>query len=307
MTTPNAVDYLVLVAVLMTSTIMDMHFNRKPGDVSPRQAWTRVLLSVLTAVAFGAYIAIRFGGEAAGQYLAAYPLELSLSLDNVFMFQLLLGGVAVVYRATLLTWAVVLAIAFRAVFLLGGTALLERFAFMELVFGGLLIFTAYKMLKNILAGGEDSIALEGMRTYKVLRWILPFANSWHGLKLVTTKEGGIKLTPAFLIVLCVGFADVIFAVDSVPAVLAVSRDPYVVLAAVMMAVICLKSLYFVYQALVEKFPRVKHVLVIVLFFIGVKLAVGYFGPEVPTLASLTLVLTTLSSGVIWSVLEKRQQ
>jgi tellurite resistance protein TerC len=308
MVTPNAVDWLILVAVLAISTGLDTYLNRGRYEISSRRAWTQVAISVGIAVVFGGYIVLRFGGEAVGQYYAAYPLELSLSLDNVFAFQLILSSVAVMYRATLLTWAVMLAVVLRACFLSGGAALLESFTFVELIFGGLLLFTAVRMLRSIRSGSEETVVLEDMRTYKVMRFLLPFTDRWYGVRLVTIKAGGIKFTPATLVVVCIGCIDVIFAVDSVPAVLAVSHTPYVVLAAVMMAVICLKSLYFVYQALVEKFPRVNHVLVFVLAFIGAKLAVGYFNyfgliDEFPTWLSLVVVLTTLLVGVVWSKIE----
>jgi tellurite resistance protein TerC len=301
---PHWVDWLILVALLVISTGVDSYLNSPSSVISSRRAWIQAGVWVGVAVLFGLYLTIRFGGSAGSEYFTAYPLELSLSFDNVFMFQVLLVSVAVSLRPTLLTWAVVIAIVLRAVFLFIGVAVLEQFAFIVLIFGVFLFYTAFRMGQRISRGDEDETKLEATRSYRIALKLLPLTRKWYGLKLITKKEStgrSFRFTPATLIIVVLSVTDLLFAVDSVPAVLAVTRHSYIALAAVMMAVICLKSLYHVYGALAERFPRIDHVLVGVLVFIGVKLVLGFFGIDVfSAVMSLVVVIAILISGVIWS-------
>lgn len=304
---PTLADWILLITVLVASTLIDSILYRY-CEVSTRWSVIQFLAGVVVAFGFGAYLLWRFGLTPATEYLTAYPLELSLSFDNVFAWELLLAGLCAPrsLHGALLNWAIVLAIVLRAIFLWIGVVALQAIAFTELVFGAFLLITAYTMARR-LGSQEEGEGQRGQLTYRVLSKLLPLTDTWHGMRPLVREQGSVKVTPVVLTIACIGAADAVFAFDSGPAVLGVTHQPYLVLGSVMMAVIGLKSLFFIYRLIKTRFPRVEVMLVGIVGLIGVKLLLAYFGLSLPGGLVLLLVLALLGAGVIWSATERKQQ
>lgn len=256
-----------------------------------------IFLAGLTACAVGLY----HGRDRALEFITAYIVEYSLSVDNLFVFLLIFGYFRVPRDAqeTALNWGIIGACVLRGLMIVLGKALVERFEWISIFFAALLIYSAYKLLFEDDGDDED---LENNRIVRFAKRLLPVTEHYDGVRFFVHEQGQLFATPLFVVLVSIELSDVVFALDSVPAVLGISKDGMVVYASNIMAVMGLRSLFFVISDAITNLRFLQQSLAIVLGFIGVKMVVGVIGFHLPTLLSLGVVTGTLSGGVLLSVL-----
>jgi tellurite resistance protein TerC len=257
---------------------------------------------ILVAVAFGVGFWAWQGAEAGQQYLAGYLLERSLSLDNIFVFAVILSYFAVPegqVQARVLAWGIGLALFLRLIFILIGAALLEYFHFTFYIFGLLLLYTAWKLATH----DEQDIHPEDNPALKFVRKHIPMTNDYDGQKLTTKVDGKRIATPLVAVFVVVATTDIVFAVDSIPAIFAVTQEPFIVFAANAFALIGLRSLYFLLVGLMDRFVYLSEGLAFILAFIGVKMLLVDIW-HVPIWLSLAVIVLTL---VITALLSLRAE
>ena len=284
--------------------------SRRPHAVGFREAVAQSVFYVMVALAFGVVFGMVAGWEFGAEYFAGYIVEKSLSVDNVFVFLIILTTFAVPaeHQHRVLTFGILAALVFRAVFIALGAALLAAFSFMFLVFGLLLIVTAIQLFRHRDADPtiEDNVVVTFARRR------LPFTDSYHGGRLVTRIDGRRVLTPLFLVLIAIGSTDVLFALDSIPAVFGVTEEAYIVFAANAFALLGLRALYFLVSGLLDRLVYLSTGLSVVLAFIGVKLVL-HFGhrqddsiPEISTGTSLIVIVSVLAVTTVASVVKARR-
>lgn len=276
--------------------------NRRPHAPSPREAagWSAVW--VAAAVAFGFGLWWWRGAEAGVRFLTGYLIELSLSVDNVFLFVLIFGAFAVpqALRHRALFWGVLGAIVMRAGMIVGGAALIARLHWIIYVFGGLLLLTGAKMLFSRKTPGGVS---EG-RLARLIRRFVPVTEQYHGHRFFTIIDGKRHATPLFLVLVLIEGADLMFAIDSIPAIFAIFPDPrqadtFIVFTSNVFAILGLRSLYFLLADIVDKFRFLKTGLAAILIFVGFKM-LGVV--TVPAVVSLGVIAAILAAAVAASFL-----
>ncbi|HYZ00735.1 MAG TPA: TerC/Alx family metal homeostasis membrane protein [Candidatus Binatia bacterium] len=292
--------WIALSAVLVLGLAADFWFHRKPRAVPVREAalWTAAWSAL--GLGFGALVFAVLGPGAGIQYLTGYALEWSLSLDNVFVFVVVLASLAVPeeYRHRALLVGALGSVVLRLGFILGGVALLHYFEWLLLVFGVFLIVAAVRFLRHRTRpamGGADG------RVMRVLRRVVPVAREGSGGRLLTHEDGRLKATPLLWAMLLLIGADVVFAVDSVPAIFGVTRDPFLAFASNALAVLGLRSLYFLLQGAMDRFRYLRPALAALLLWIGVKILISPF-VELPAALSLAAIVVILGAGVGASLL-----
>ena len=291
-------------ATVAVALILDLFvFHRNAKEIPPREAflWSGVWLAL--AIAFGVFIWIAMGPASGTQYFTGYLIEKSLSVDNVAVFAILFTALAVPpalrYRA--LTIAVILAIVLRGILIAVGAALLDAFWWMPFLFGVFLIITAVRMARHTDAT-EDP---EHSRIFKLIRRVVPVSNDYHGERLTIVEQGRRIATPLLVTLLALAAFDLIFAIDSVPAIYAITSDPYIVLAANAFALLGLRALYFAIATSLERFHYLQPTLAIVLGWVGFKMILAHWY-KVPAVISLSVVALILLIGILASIRKDRR-
>jgi tellurite resistance protein TerC len=292
--------WAAFVVVLFGLLSLDLGvFHRDAHRVPFREAaaWTGGWVGL--ALAFGGVLWAWRGGAVAGQFLAGYLIEWSLSVDNVFVFILIFTHFAVpqAFQHRVLFWGVVGAICLRLLFILAGAALLHRFHWVTYIFGAILFATAYRFLRE--DGKERS--LEESLILRGVRRLLPMTEAYEGHRLTVRRGGRRVATPLFGVLIVVEVTDVVFAIDSIPAIFAVTQDAFVVFASNALAILGLRSLYFVLTGAVGRFRYLRPSLAVLLAFVGTKMLLSET-VEIPIGVSLGAILAILASGVIASIL-----
>src|SRR5512147_2888875 len=296
------VGFNVFILVML---VLDLGvFHRKSHVVSLQEslAWTAVW--VVLALAFNAGIWHYSGSQKALQFFTGYLIEKSLSVDNVFVFALLLSYFAVppLYQHKVLFWGILGALVMRAIMIFLGAALIERFAWIIYVFGAFLILTGIKMIVK----REEEIHPERNPLVRWFKKLMPVTNDYRGDKFFV-RENGIRMaTPLFVALLLVEFSDLIFAVDSIPAIFAVTKDPFIVYTSNVFAILGLRSLYFALAGVMDKFHYLKIGLGVVLSFVGVKMLLAHTAYKLDTLVSLGVVVVILATSIVVSLLRPRK-
>jgi len=298
----------VTIVAVLALLVLDFMVTRRPHEVSMREALGWSAFYIALPLAFGAWVWSRFGSKQGVEYLTGYLVEKSLSVDNLFVFMLLLAAFAVpaVLAQRVLLFGIAGALVLRAVFIALGAAALQTLDFAFLIFAIILIVTAAKLLRDALSGHEQEVDINKMRSVRLLRKFMPVTEDYHGTKMVVRIGGRRTLTPLALVVVALLATDIVFAVDSVPAVYGITEDPYLVFATNAFALLGLRALYFVLHAALSRLVHLSYGLAIILAFIGLKLGLHWAHgiwpgvPEIPTLASLgviigVLVIVTLTS------------
>ena len=290
-------------------------FHRKEHAVSPKEAgiWTGVWIT-LSLVFCG--LLWKFAGPwglledgltptaVALQWLTAYVIEYALSVDNLFVFLMLFSyfRVAPAHQHRVLFWGIVGAFIMRAALIIAGAALVERFHWLLYVFGAFLVFTAFKMLRS----DEDEDAdPENTWVIRTAKRVLPIAPAGEGAHFMVVHQGRRMFTPLFLVLLTVEATDLLFALDSIPAVLGISKDPLIIYTSNVCAILGLRSLFFVVSSLMDKFHYLKVGLSLILGFVGVKMLVTYFDIHVPIGISLGVIGAILVGSIVASVLRPK--
>ncbi|MFJ2959128.1 TerC family protein [Streptomyces sp. NPDC087270] len=280
----------------------DFLIGRNPHDVSVREAgiWTAVW--VVLAGLFGVGLLVFAGGRPAGEFFAGYITEKSLSVDNLFVFVLIMAKFAVPtrYQQRVLLIGVLIALLLRAVFIAAGATIVASFSWVFFIFGAFLIWTAWKLVKEAMAGPQQDEEFEENRVLKAVRKRVPSTRSYHGTLLFVTENGKRLMTPMLVVMLAIGTTDVLFALDSIPAIFGLTQDPYIVFTANAFALMGLRQLYFLIGGLLKRLVHLSYGLSVILGFIGVKLVLhalheaGVHVPEISIPVSLGVIVAVLA-------------
>ncbi len=288
---------LIVVALLLLDLFV---LNREAHVPTFAEAARQVVLWVAVAVAFGGWVFRQYGSEAGSLWFTGYLVELSLSVDNVFVWALILTYFAVPreFQHRVLFWGIFGAIGLRAAFVFLGVALLNAFEPLLIVFGLFLIFTAWKLIRQ---DEDDSLEPDRNPFLRLVRRVVPSTPDFHGQKLFVRENHKLLATPLFAVLILVETTDVLFAVDSVPAVLGVTRDQFLVLTSNAFAILGLRALYFLLADMHNRFEYLQQGLAIILAFVGLKMVVEQWLP-LPTWLSLVVIVAVLAASILLSIL-----
>jgi tellurite resistance protein TerC len=274
-------------------------FHRHAHEVSVREAslWSAVWIGL--ALGFNALVHQWFGSERALEFLTGYLIEKTLAVDNIFVFYAIFAYFAVpaALQHRVLFWGILGALVMRAVFILAGAALLSRFHWILYVFGALLLVTSVKLL----ALSEEGIHPERNAVYRLFRRLVPSVSEYQGARFTVVRAGKRYATPLLAVLVLIEWTDLVFAVDSIPAIFAVTSDPFIVYTSNIFAILGLRSLFFVLAGVIGRFHLLKPAMALVLAFVGVKMLVVDFY-EIPIGASLGVVACLVALGVVGSLL-----
>ncbi|MEW5812482.1 MAG: TerC family protein [Actinomycetota bacterium] len=283
----------------------------RPHRVGFREATAWSVFYILVAVGFGVWFMATYGTDFGTQYFAGYIVEKSLSVDNLFVFVIIMATFAVPeeHQHKVLTFGIILALIMRAIFIAIGATLLSLFSFMFLIFGILLILTAVQLFRH----RDEDPDVENNIMIKATRKLLPISDDYDGGKLITRSQGRKMATPLLAVLIAIGSVDLLFALDSIPAVFGVTSEPYIVFTANAFALLGLRALFFLVKGLLDRLVYLSTGLSIILAFIGVKLVLhwGHVDvnpniPEVNTYLSLVVIVVILAVTTIASLLKTRR-
>ena len=299
------IGFIVFVIAML---VVDLKvFHRDEHEVSVKEAlvWSAIWIGL--ALLFNAGIYFWLGGERALEFLTGYLIEKSLSMDNLFVFLLIFAyfGVAPRYQHDVLFWGILGALVMRGVFVAAGVTLIEQFHWIIYVFGAFLIYTGIKLALE----KDKEINPESNPVLKLFRRFVPVSDKYHGKKFFIKQAGRMVATPLFVVLLVIETTDVVFAVDSVPAVLAITHDPFIVYTSNVFAILGLRALYFALAGVMRMFHYLHYGLSIILVFVGIKMVLSNFmhlsaGLSLAIVGGL-LVLSILAS-IIWPPKEAAQ-
>lgn len=290
------IGFVALVLVLLA---LDLGLlNRRDHVVGFREALRSTAVWVGLALAFSVFVWIRFGQQHAIEFLTGYLIEKSLSIDNVFVFVVVFGSLKVpaIYQHRVLYWGILTALILRAAMIFAGTAVLQRFHSVMYLFGAFLIVTGVKLY---LQRNREEDPEHGWLMRKV-RQLIPSTPHLHGHRFIVKQNGRYLATPLLMALVLVELSDVVFAVDSIPAIFGVTLDPFIVFTSNIFAILGLRSLFFVLARMVDKFRYLKVGLSVVLVFVGLKMCVVDFFP-IPALVSLLVILGVLGAAILASL------
>ena len=274
-------------------------FHRKSHTVSLRESFTWTAVWIVLAMLFNLGVWHFAGRDKALEFFTGYVIEKSLSVDNVFVFALLFSYFAVPaqWQHKVLFWGIIGALLLRAIMIAAGAALIANFAWIIYVFGGFLILTGIKMIVKRV----EAIHPETNPLVRLFKRLMPVTKDYEGDKFFVRRNGALMATPLFLVLLLVEFTDVIFAVDSIPAIFAVTRDPFIVYTSNVFAILGLRSLYCALAGVMDKFHLLKTGLGVVLTFVGVKMLLGHTAYKIDTLVSLGVIVAVLAASIVASL------
>jgi tellurite resistance protein TerC len=293
--------WAVTLGLVLLLVVADFLLTRRPHEVSLREAgaWSAFYLTL--PLLFGGWVWWQHGAEPGQEFLAGYVVEKSLSVDNLFVFLLLLSSFAVpaALQQRVLLFGIVGALALRGVFIAVGAVALQSFTVTFLLFGLVLLATGIKVLRDTRRGHED-VDVAQLRSVRLLRRVMPVTDGYRGSRLTVVENGRRALTPLALAVAAVLATDVVFAVDSVPAVFGITDDPYLVFATNAFALLGLRALYFLVAGLLDRLVHLGYGLAAILVLIGTKLVLHWAHtvepsvPQVPTAVSLVAIVVILA-------------
>lgn len=293
----GTLPWIIFNAFVLLMLALDLGvFHRQAKKVSFKEALTWSAVWIGLALVFNGWIYYSMGKQPALEFLTGYLIEKSLSVDNIFVFVLLFSFFKVPdeYRHRVLFWGVIGALLMRAGFIAAGSVLISKFHWIIYLFGAFLVFTGYKMFKK----SADDMHPEDN---PLVNWFIKrgkVTSEYHGKKFFVNINGKKLATPLFLCLLSVEFTDLIFAVDSIPAIFAITKDPFIVYTSNVFAILGLRSLYFALEGVITKFPYLRYGLAIILIFIGIKmLLVDVF--KMPVVASLGVIALILTVSILW--------
>lgn len=310
--TAEQLTYLVFGGVLVLALVFDLGLlSRKGSVVTIKQALIQTCFWVLLAFAFFGFLWVENGSKIAVEYISAYLMEWSLSIDNIFVFILIFAAFGVKENSygRILLIGIIFAIVLRIIFITLGVALVTKFSWLLFVFGAFLVYTGYAMFK---ADQDEEVDPKDNKVYKFLKKIFPITSDYNGQKFTAKVNGKKFYTPLFVVVILVATTDVIFALDSIPAVMGISTEPLVIYTSNIFAVLGLRSLFFLLRGAVSKFDYLPKGIAIVLLFIGVKMLLPllkYTGIDehylhIPVWVSLLVIVLCLGGSIWYSVIKK---
>lgn len=296
--------WIGFLAFVLLMLAVDLGLHRQAHEVSVREAasWSAVWIGL--AAAFGGLVYAWFGPERALEFATGYVIEKALAIDNLFVFLVIFAAFAVptALQHRVLFWGILGALVMRAGFILAGGALLQRFHWLLYIFGAFLLFTGIKLLwqRNQAESPEEN------RIVRLVRRIFPVSKGYHGARFTVREDGKRRATPLLLALVTVELSDVVFAVDSIPAVYAVTEDPFIVFTSNIFAILGLRSLFSLLARVIERFHLLKVGLALVLVFVGAKMvAAGVI--KVPIVVSLLVIAAILGGSMLASVWTRRRE
>lgn len=298
-TTVSVAMWIAFWVIVLAALFIDLAvLNKHHGKVSMKEAALMVCAWVSLALLFGGAIWLVEGPRHALEFYTGYVLEYSLSVDNMFVFIMIFGYFAIPHnlQPKALLWGIVGAVILRFLFIFLGVQLISLFSWTIYVFGALLIFTAAKML---LQKEDDNFDPSQSFILKLLRKVMPIKTDYHGENFFVLEAGKRMATPLLAAVMVIEMSDLIFAVDSIPAVLSITQDTFLVYSSNIFAIIGLRSLYFLLSSMAGKFPYLKYGISVILFFVGIKMLLSHFFP-IPIVASLGVIVGILALSVLAS-------
>lgn len=311
------IGFLILIVVLL---LLDMFVFHKKGEVvNVKKALWLSFFWISLALIFNLFVYFIFGKEPALEFFTAYVIEKSLSIDNLFVFILIFSSFKIdpPYQHDVLFWGILGALIFRAIFIFAGIALIDRFSWVMYFFGAFLVFTGIKMVVDLIKEKEndqndDAKDLNNSRFVKILRKVFPMTDDISGHQFFKRIDGKLHATPFFLALLVIEMTDLVFAIDSIPAVLAVSTNMFIVYTSNIFAILGLRSLYFALRGAMDYFFYLKYALSAILIFIGGKMTLNHFAHEndssfhIATNTSLLVILVLIVVSILASVIRSKK-
>ena len=297
--------WIALLVFVTAMLLVDLFLHRSHKEIAFKEAALWSSIWVACGLAVGGVIWYFSGSDFALQYYSGYFIEKSLAIDNVFVWGLLFSALAVPqrYQHRVLFFGVVGALVMRGAMIFAGAALIKEFSWTLYIFGAFLIFTGIKMFR----GRDEHFNLDDSRFYLLLKKRLRMTNEFQGEKFIV-KQNGVRLfTPLFLVLVMVEFMDLVFAVDSIPAIFAVTEEPFLVFASNAMAILGLRSMYFLIANLMDKFIYLKEGLSVILVWVGAKMIISHALVKIPTVLSLAVIILVMGVAVVASMRKKEEK
>ncbi|KJK12671.1 tellurium resistance protein TerC [Terrabacter sp. 28] len=306
--------WIATIAGVLALFVVDFLITRRPHDPSMREAlgWSAFYIAI--PLLFGGWLWWQYGSQQGVEYYTGYIVEKSLSVDNLFVFIILLSAFAVPreLRQRVLLIGVAGALVLRGIFIALGAQMIASFSWTFLLFGAILLATAIKVGRDALSHADHSIDVDRLRSVTLIRRFYPVTDAYAGTNLTVQRDGRRALTPLALVAVAILGTDIVFAIDSVPAVYGITGDPYLVFATNAFALLGLRALYFVLEGALAKLVHLGHGLSLILAFIGVKLVLHWAHgvwpgvPEIPTLLSLGVIVGILAVVTVTSLVSNRR-
>ncbi len=303
--------WIIFIAVVVIFLALDLGvFNKNAHEIKSKEAgiWTAVWVSI--ALLFSGVIYWLFSAEiianptgltpklATLKYITGYLIELSLSIDNIFVIAVIFSSFKIPqkYQHRVLFWGILGAVVFRALMIVFGVALISKFDWIVYVFGAFLLYTAYKMLTS----SQEDFNPKKSIGYKMLKKIMPITERMESGNFFIRRMGVKAATPLFLALIVIEFTDIFFALDSIPAILAITADPFIVFTSNILAILGLRSMYFLVSRMLQKFRYINYSLVIILAFVGIKMILSHH-VDFPEWLSLSIIVFALAGGILASI------
>jgi len=294
----GAGTWIFLAAVVASLLLIDLLVvHRKASVMSTRRAAVESAVWISIGLLFSLYVLVAFGASSSGEYLSAYLIEKSLSIDNVFVWSVILTHYRVPeqFQHRVLFWGIFGALAMRFAFIFAGVAVIQKFDFTLVLFGAFLVYTGAQLFR-----GDDEFDPSKSKPMKLFHRFVPSTDELDGQKLITKRNGRRLATPLLAVLVLIELTDVIFAVDSVPAVLAISHEQFIAFSSNAFAILGLRALYFVLADIRHRFEYLEQGIATILIFVGVKMALSLWF-HIPTYVSLAVIGGVLAASVLWSL------
>ncbi|MEH6512856.1 TerC family protein [Maribacter arcticus] len=308
--------WIVFIAFVLIFLALDLGvFHKNDHVIKSKEAgiWTAIWVTIAFSFSGVIYWLFNSGlidnptgltpNNAVLKYITGYLIELSLSVDNIFVIAVIFSSFKIppLYQHRVLFWGILGAIVFRALMIFFGVALITKFEWIIYIFGIFLLYTAFKMLK----GDENDFDPKNSFVFKQIKKIYPITTSMHGHDFFVKKIGVNAATPLFIALIVIELTDILFALDSIPAILAITTDPFIVFTSNILAILGLRSMYFLISRMLEKFRYINYSLVVILAFVGLKMLFSHY-LELPEWVSIVVISVALASGVLSSVFIKER-
>ena len=298
-------SYWIFGAVLVLAVVLDLGLlSKRSKDITIKKALYQTIFWISLAFAFGAFVWYTQGQLSAIEYISAYLMEWSLSIDNIFVFILIFSffGIKKEYYGQVLLLGILMAIVFRIIFIAIGIALVAKFGWILYIFGAFLVFTGIKMF---FVEQDDEFDPRKNKVYMLLQKMIPITHEDAQGKFTKIIDGKKYYTMLFVVVIMLASTDIVFALDSIPAVFAITQNKLVIYSSNIFAVLGLRSLFFLLRGAVSKFDYLQQGIAIVLVFIGVKMLIEYFDIHIPIWISLSVIVICLVGSIIFSLYNKK--
>jgi tellurite resistance protein TerC len=288
--------FIVFVIAMLLIDLKVGHAEEHESSTKEAALWAGFWVGL--GVAFGVIVYFWHGGEIAAEYYAGFLIEKALSVDNMFVFVLIFSyfKIPLKYQHQVLFYGILGAMIFRGIFIALGVALINNFEWIIYIFGAFLIYTAIK-----IARGTEEVHPEDNPILKFAQKRIRTTTKLDGQKLFTIENGRRMATPLFIVLIFIEITDIVFAIDSIPAIFAITRDPFIILTSNVFAILGLRALYFLLAGFIERFHLLKYGLAVILGFVGIKMLLLYWHVKLPILWSLTFIIVVLAITVILSL------